>query len=153
MACTCQPALLTFYKQANATKPSAKGPTHVHQNDLHTESKQMPRDHQQEGLHIATNITYFLQGKCHKILSKRSCTCQPEWLTYWEQVNATRLSTRGPAYGNQHHLHPASRQMPQGHQQEGLHMWTQMTNILKAGKCHKAINMTACTCQQEWLTS
>jgi len=165
------------YSQENATRPSARGATHVNQNNLHTEIKQMPQDHQQKGLHMSTRITYFLQAckchmainkrvckcqpesltfykhhacKCHKTISKKACTCQPGSLTSYKY--ATRPSARGPAHVNQNHLHTESRQMPQDHQQEGLHMSTRITYILRSSKCHKNISKRACTCQPELLT-
>jgi len=152
-ACTCQPESLTYWEQANATSPLAKGPAHVNQNHLLPTSMQMPQDHQQEGLHMSTTLTYFLQAcKCHKTISKRACTCQPQSLTSYKHANATRPSTKRLAHVNQNHLQTEIKQMPQDHQQKGLHMSTRITYILRAGKCHQPINKRACTCQPESLT-
>jgi len=113
----------------------------------------MQQDHQQEGLHMSTRITYSLQAcKCHKTISKKACTCQPESHTYWEQANVTRPSARWPAHVNQNHLLSEIRQMPEDHQQENQHMSTTITYILQACKCHKTISKWACTCQPESLT-
>jgi hypothetical protein len=136
-ACTCQPESLTPYKHANATRPSARRPAHVNQNHLQSESRQMPQNHQENLLHMSTRITYFLQAcKCHKTISKRASTCQPESLTFYKHANATRPSARGPLHVNQNHLLPTNMQMPQDHQQEGLHMSTTITYFLSMQMSH-----------------
>ena len=186
-------ASLTPYKQANATRSSARGTAYVNWHHLLPTSRQMPQDRQQEGLHMSTSITYFLQaGKCHEAINKRAGTCQiaslhllptsrqipqghqqeglhmstrltyilrgcectipsaktahiwqPTSLTAYKQANATRPSVRWPAHVNQHYLLSTNRQMPQSHQQKGLHMSTRMTYILRASKCHETISKRA----------
>jgi len=77
----------------------------------------MQQDHQQEGLHMLTNITYSLQaGKYSKDISQRACTCQPVSLTFYKQANAT------------------------SHQQKSLHMSSSITYSLKADKCYMSMN-------------
>jgi hypothetical protein len=116
-------------------------------------ARKMPQDHQQEGLHMSTRITYILRSsKCHKTISKKACKWQPESHTFYKHANATRPSAKGPTHVNQNHLLPISMQMPQDHQQKGLHMSTRITYCLWAGKCHKTISKWACTCQPESLT-
>ena len=140
-------------------------------------ARKMPQDHQQEGLHMSTRITYILRSsKCHKTISKKACTCQPESHTFYKHANATWPLTRGSANVNQNHLHSTSimhanatrpsakrpahvnqdhllpTSMQQDHQQEGLQMSTKITYILRADKCHKIISKRACTCQPELLT-
>jgi len=114
---------LTPYKQANATRLSGRRPAHVNQHHLLSTSRKMSQGHQQESLPMSSRMTYILRAnKCHNTISKMACTCQPEWLTYWEQANATGPSARGPAYVNQHHLLPTSREIPQGHQKRSAHV-------------------------------
>src|SRR3954451_9426148 len=113
----------------------------------------MPQDHQQEVLHLSNRITYILRaGKCHKTISKRSCTYQTGSLTPLGEGNATRPSARGLAPIKQDHLHTESREMPQDHQQEVLHLSNRITYSLRGGKCHKTISKRSCTYQTGSLT-
>jgi hypothetical protein len=111
--------------QANATRPSARGPAVMKQVHLHPESRQMSHDHQQEDLQPWNRFTYNLKaGKWHKTI---------------------RPSAMGPAVMKQVHLLPEYRQMPQGHQQVDLQPWSRFTYILKGGKCHKSIGKRSCS--------
>ena len=66
----------------NATRPSVRGLALIKQDHLLAEGREMPQDHQQEVLHLSNRITYNLRaGKCHKTISKRSCTYQTGSLT------------------------------------------------------------------------
>jgi len=105
----------------------------------------MPQDHQQEDLQPWNRFTYSLKaGKCHKTVSKRTCSHEIGSFTSWEQENATRSSAREPTAMKQVHLHTKSRQMPQDHQQEDLQPWNRFTYILRAGKYHKTISKRTC---------
>jgi len=145
---TCSHAAgsLTIWKQENATRPSARGLTAIKQDHLLPESRKMPQDHQQEDLQLSNRFAYFLsKGKCHKTISKRTCSHETGLLTSWEQENVTRPSIREPATRKQVHLLPECRKMPQNHQQEDLQLWNRFTYCLKAGKCHKIISKrTSC---------
>ena len=126
--CSHKTYSLTIWKQANATRLSARGPVNMKQVRLLPESRQMPQDHQQDDLQAWNRFTYSLRGgkchnaigrgfsawnrftyflradKCHKTISKRTCNHETGSLTYWEQENATRPSTRGPAAMKQVYL-------------------------------------------------
>jgi len=145
---------LTGWEQANATRPSVRGPAAMKQVHLLAGSRQMPQDHQQEDLQLWNRFTYWLgAGKCHKTISKRTCSYETGSLTSWEQANATRPSARGPATMKQVHLLAGSRQMPQDHhQQEDLQLWNRFTYILRADKCHKTINKWTCSHETGSLT-
>src|SRR2546421_304824 len=113
----------------------------------------MPQDHQQEVLHLSNRITYILRaGKCHKTISKRSCTYQTGSLTFLCQGKATSPSARGLATNKQDHLLSEGREMAQDHQQEVLHLSNRITYSLRAGKCHKTISRRSCTYQTGSLT-
>jgi len=148
--CSHQTGSLTSWEQANATKPSARRSAAIKLVHLHTESRKMPQDHQQEDLQPSNRFTYILRaGKCHKIISKRTCSHQTGALTVWEQENTTRPSARGPAAIKLVHLLSESRKMPQDHQQEDLQPSNRFTYILRADKCHKTISKTTCSHQTD----
>jgi hypothetical protein len=82
-ACSHETSSLTSWKQANVTRPSARGPATMKQVHLHAESRQMPQDHQQEDLQPWNRFTCILRaGKCHKTISKRTCSHETGSLTY-----------------------------------------------------------------------
>jgi len=132
--CNHETGSLTFWEQANATRPSATEPATMKQVHIHTESKQMPQNHQQQDLQPWNRFTYFLRaGKCHKTISKRTCSYETGSLTCWEQANATRPSARWHAAMKQVHLLSEIRQIPQDHQQEDMQLWNMFTYSLRAG--------------------
>jgi len=92
-SCINESGSLTYWGQANATKPSATALASISQDHLQTEDRQMPQGHQQQLWHLLTRITYSLRAeKCHKTISNSSCTYQPGSHTPWGQENATRPS-------------------------------------------------------------
>jgi len=152
--CNCKTGSLTPWEQENGTRSSARGPTNMTQVHLHTVSRKMRQDHQQEDLQPCSRFTYYLKaGKCHKTISKRTCSYQTRSLTSWEQENATRPSARGPAAITQVHILPERRKMPWDHQQENLETWNRFTYLLRAGKCHKTISKRTCNQETGSLTS
>jgi len=152
-SCSYQPGSLTNWGQANATRPSATALAPINWDHLLPEGSQIPQGHQQQLMDLSTGITYFLRaGRGHQAISNSSCTYQLGSLTSWEQADATRPSTTALAHINWDHLHPESRQMPQGHQQQLLHLSTRITYILRTGKCHKAISNSSCIYQMGSLT-
>jgi len=144
--CSHETGLLTPWEQENATRPSTRGAATMKQVHLHPENRQTPQDHQQEDLQPWNRSTYILKAdKCHKTISKRTCSHETGLLTPWEQANATKPSARGPATMKQVHLPTESRQMPQDYQQEGLQPWNRFTYKLRSSKCHKTISKRTCT--------
>jgi len=107
--CSHETGSLTVWEQENTTRPSARGAAAMKEVHLHTESMQMPQDHQQEDMQLWNMFTYFLRaGKYHKAISKRICSHETGSLTYWEQEHVTRPSAKGPATMKQVHLHTES---------------------------------------------
>jgi len=108
--CSHKTYSLTIWKQANATRLSARGPVNMKQVRLLPESRQMPQDHQQDDLQAWNRFTYSLRGgKWDKTISKMTCKHETGSLTPWEEANGTRPSARGPATVKQVHLLPESR--------------------------------------------
>jgi len=96
--CSHETGSLTNWEQANATRPSARGPAAMKQVHLHAESRQMPQDHQQEDLQPWNRFTYFLRaGKCHMTISKRTCSYETCSLTLWEQAHIKWSDRESPA--------------------------------------------------------
>jgi len=152
--CRHETGSLTYWEQANATRPSARASKTMKQVHLLPESRQMPQDHQQEDLPPWNRFTYILRSsKCHKMISKRTCSHEMGSLTYWKQTNATRPSARGPAAMKQGNLLSDSREIPQDHQQEELEPWNRFTYSLRAGKCHKTISKRTCSHETGSLTN
>ena len=140
--------------KANPPRPSATALASIKQDHLLAENRQMWQSHQQQLVHQLNRMTYLLRaGKYHKAISNSSCTYQPGSLTYWGQVIATRPLATALVSINQDHLHAEGRQIPQGHQQQLLHLSTKITYILRAAKCHKAISNSLWTYQLGLLTS
>jgi len=145
-SCNYESGSLTVWGQANAIRPSATTLPSIMQDPLQTEDRQIPQGHQQQLLHLSSRITYFLKaGKCHKTISNSSCIYQTGSLTSWGQTNATSPSAIALPPIKQNHLLAEGRQMPQGHQQQLLHLLSRITYFLRAGKCHKAIRNSSCT--------
>jgi len=139
--CSHETGSLTYWAQANATRTSARQPVNVEQVYLHTKSRQMPQDHEQEDLLPWNWFTYSLEaGKCHKTMSKRTCSHDIGSLTSWEQANSTRPSVRELAAIKHVHLLSESRNMPQYHQQEDQQAWNRFTYFLRLVKCDKTIS-------------
>jgi len=112
MTCKHETGSLTPWEEANGTRPSARGPATVKQVHLLPESRKMPQDYQQEDLQPWNRFTYMLRvGKCHKIISKKTCSYETGSLTSWEHENGTRPSARGPAGMKKFHLHTKSKKM------------------------------------------
>ena len=66
---------LTNWKQANATRPSARRLAAMEQVHLLPEARQTPQAHQQENQQPWNRFTYSLKAdKCHKTISKRTCS-------------------------------------------------------------------------------
>ena len=100
-----------------------------------------------EVLHISSWITYILNAKFHKIITKRFCTCWAKSLTYWPQPDATKLLPRGCAHIRLNDLLSEQSQMPQNCHQEVLHMSSWTTYMLNTARYHKIISKRYCTCQ------
>jgi len=89
---------LTGWKQANATRPSARGLAAMIQVHLLSESRQMPQDPSARGPTAIKQVHLHTESrKCHKTISKSTCSHKAGSLTYWQQANATRPSARAPA--------------------------------------------------------
>jgi len=142
-----QSTRITYCLRAgNATRPLVTALAPINGDHLHPEGRQMPQGHQQQLLHLWIRITHSLTGgKCHKAISNSSCTHQPGSLTNWGQVNATRPSAIAVAATKQDPLHTEGRQMPQGHQQQLLHLSSRITYWLKMGKYDKTVSDSSCT--------
>jgi hypothetical protein len=124
-SCSPEPGALTYWGQANVTRPLARVHAAMNQDHLLAEDKQMPQTISRNLCSHEPEITYILRtGKCSKIISKSSCSHEPRSRTAWKQANATRPSARAHAAMNQDHLLAEDRQMPQDHQQEPMQPWT-----------------------------
>jgi len=80
-SCSHATSSLTPWKQANVTRPLARGPAAIKQIYLQSES-----------------------SKYHNTISKGTCSHEKGSLTGWKRAHATRPSERGPAAMNQVHL-------------------------------------------------
>ena len=113
---------------------------------------------------------------CHKIITKRFCTCQAESLTFWTHPDVTKWLPRGSAHVKLNHLLSKHSQMSKNHHQEVMHIsswityilntsdklqnhyqevWhlsSWITYILNTTRCPKIITKRFCTCQAESLT-
>ena len=69
--CSHETGSLTNWEQANATRPSARGPASMKQVRLLPEIRQMPQDHQQENMQLWNMFTYPLRAGIHTMISPR----------------------------------------------------------------------------------
>ena len=107
---------LTCWTQPDATKSAPRGFAYVKLNHQLSGHSQMPQNHHQQVLHMFSWITYSLNTvRCHKITTKRLCTCQAESHTVWTKPDATKSSPRRSAHVKSNHLLAEHRQMPQNH--------------------------------------
>jgi len=167
--CSHEKGSLTYWEEANATRPSEKGPATMKQVHWLPESRYIYND-QPDNLQLWNWFTYFLRAGTHAMIGQRTCSHETGSLTSWDQANAiskrtcnhetgpltnweqAQWSARGPAAIKQVHLLPESRQMPQYHQQEDLQPWNRFTYKLRAST-HIIISQRTCSHETGSLTS
>ena len=114
---TLQAQSLTYCGKAMTGSASARGSLLCKHNHLHTVGRQWQDQHQQEGLHFASTITYILwEGNSRISISKGVCTLQAQSLTCCGKALAGSASARGSELCRHNHLLPVGRQWQDQHQ-------------------------------------
>ena len=94
--CTLRAHSLTYCGKEIAGSASARESALCKHNHLLPVGGQWQNQHQQEGLHFASTITYFLwEGNGRISISKRVCTLQAQSLTFCGKAMVASASARG----------------------------------------------------------
>jgi hypothetical protein len=133
---------------------SARGLALYKHNHLHAVVGQQQDQHEQQGVHFASTITYTLwEGNSKSSISKGVCTLQAQSCTCCGKAMAGLASARGSADCKHNHLHAVGRQWQNQHQPRGLHFASSITYSLWGGNGKISISKGDCTLQAQSLTS